>query len=305
MNFKQFILLLTFFPLWAFAQETGMVTTESGQIAYQKFGSGYPVLIINGGPGMNSKGFASLAKMLSGNNTTIIYDQRGTGDSKIDEVNSENMTMELMVKDIERLREHLGYEQWIVLGHSFGGMLAYEYAAKHPEKVKAMIQSHSGGLDLEIRNGFDLTSRLNQIQRDSLGFYSEKIRRGDSSYETALKRAKFLAPAYLYDPSLAPTIAPRLTQANMMINSYVWNDLERIQFDHSEEMREFNKPVLILNGDNEVAPISIAKKAHAILPESKLVVMPECGHYGWLERPEIYLKEVKDFLKENSTRANY
>lgn len=294
------LILLLCFPFILSAQLKSKIKTADGMIAYQKFGEGDPVLIINGGPGMNSDGFAPLAELLSESNTAIIYDQRGTGASELHELKASSMTMDLMVEDIEDLRKELGYDNWIVLGHSFGGMLAYAYAAKYPERVKAMIQSHSGGLDLDIRNGPSTISRLSQTERDSLTHYSTQIRLGDDSEETNYKRALFLAPAYLYDKSLAPKIAKRLTQGNSMINSWVWNDLVRIRFDVSEEMKNFKKPVLVLIGENEVVPVRLAEKAHSILPNSKLVIMPQCGHYGWLERPDIYLKEVRQFMKANS-----
>jgi len=301
---KYLVLIFTVFSLSIHAQDYQEFEISDGKIAYKKFGNGYPVLIINGGPGMNSKGFAPLAEMLSENNTTIIYDQRGTGKSELNELNSSNISIDLMVEDIEKLREELGYEQWIVLGHSFGGMLAYAYDAKYLYKITAMIKSHCGGLDLDILNGPSTTSRLSDIERDSLAYYSIKIREGDNSYKTAMKRAEFLSAAYLYDKSLVPKIAERFTQGNMMLNSWVWNDLQRIRFDMSAEMRSFEKPVLILNGADEAAPVSLAEKAHEIFPNSKLVIMPECGHYGWLERPDIYLKEVKSFLKTNSSFVN-
>lgn len=301
---KYFSLLSFVIVLTINAQERGEVIIDNGRIAYQAFGEGYPVVIINGGPGMNSNGFAPLAKLLSENNTIIIYDQRGTGESTMHEVNASTITMDLMVEDIENLCKELGYKNWIILGHSFGGMLAYEYAAQHPERVKAMIQSHSGGMDIDVRNRFDVRGRLTATQLDSLNYYTTKISLGDASEATALKRAEFLAPAYLHDDSLATKIAPRLTQVNMMINSYIWNDLRSIPFNNIEEMKNFEKPVLILHGQNEVVPVNVAEKAHKILPSSKLVIMPECGHYGWLERPDIYLKEVKDFLKLNSKEAN-
>jgi len=298
---------MLFFCLIVFslnAQQKDVIEYSDGKIAYQKFGIGSPVLIINGGPGMNSNGFAPLARMLSENNTTIIYDQRGTGKSELKELNSSSMTIDIMLEDIEVLREELGYEHWIVLGHSFGGMLAYAYAAKYPDKVSAMIQSHSGGMDIDIRNSFDIRSMLNRTQQDSLNYYSAKISLGDESEATALKRAEFMAPAYLHDASLAKKIAPRLTQVNRMINSYIWDDLRSIPFNRTEEMKNFKKTVLILHGETEIVPLNVAQKANRILSNSKLVVMPECGHYGWLERPDIYLKEVKYFLKNNSVLAN-
>ena len=297
---KHLFLLLVFFSFSVFAQEYKYVNISDGSIAYKTFGKGFPVLIINGGPGISSDGFSSLAEIFSENNQTIIYDQRGTGRSEIDEVDASSMTIDNMLLDIEKLRKHLGYEEWIVLGHSFGGMLAYAYAAEYPERVAGMIQSHSGGLDLDIRDAYDVMSRLSDTERDSLTHYSVKIRMGDDSPETSLKRATILASAYLYDKSLAPQVAGRLSSTNMRINSLIWNELESIGFNTSEEMRSFEKPVLILTGKDEVAPVYLAEKAHSILPNSELVIMERCGHYGWLERPDVYLTKVNEFLNKNS-----
>jgi proline iminopeptidase len=87
------------------------------------------VLIINGGPGMNSDGFVGVAQKLSKNNRTIIYDQRGTGRSTLTKTDTSTITMKLMAADIEALRKQLNIKSWIILGHSFGGMLASYYAS--------------------------------------------------------------------------------------------------------------------------------------------------------------------------------
>ena len=141
---KLFILyLFSIISLGLFAQIQNDISIPIGHLHYKTFGKGKPILIINGGPGMNSEGFASLAKELSKNNLAIIYDQRGTGASKIDTISVETMTMELMLEDIESLRKHLNLEKWTVLGHSFGGMLASYYTSKYPEKVTSLILSSS------------------------------------------------------------------------------------------------------------------------------------------------------------------
>lgn len=302
----KYLLLLVFAFIFQTETAAQKKTFETNGIitSYQTFGVGEPVLIINGGPGMNSDSFGTLARMLSENNTTIIYDQRGTGDSKMQNIDRSNMNIGLLAEDIENLRKHLGYEKWIVLGHSFGGILAYEYAASYPKSVKAMIQSHSGGMSIDVRDDFEVRSKLSRVQLDSLNHYTVKIAMGDSTAATALKRAEFLAAAYLYDDNLAKEIASRLVQVDRMINSYIWMDLQINQFNRSKEMQNFHKPVLILHGEDEVVPLNVAQYAHNILPESKLVVLEECGHYGWIEKPEIYLKEVKDFLKAHSNSRN-
>src|SRR4051812_42772469 len=85
----------------ASAQEREGVAVNGGvPIYYRTYGSGTPLLIINGGPGMNSIGYEPLAKSLAANAQTIIFDQRGTGQSMPEHIDSTTITMDLMVQDI-------------------------------------------------------------------------------------------------------------------------------------------------------------------------------------------------------------
>ncbi len=283
------------------AQNRGAIYNyDDKKIHYQTFGNGTPILIINGGPGMSSEGFIPLAKRLAKNYKTIIYDQRGTGLSTVETVDSTTIKMDLMVEDIEALRTHLGYEEWVVMGHSFGGIMAYYYAAKHPGRVAAMIQSSSGGMDLELLSTLDITAGLTEMQADSLAFYSAKIRNGDDSYETLLKRGQFLAPAYLYNQKYVPVVAERLTQGNSRINGLIWQNLRQMNYDTKGDLKNFKKPVLILHGAQDIVGTGIAETAHNVLPNSKLVILERCRHYGWLDRPEKYYGEIEKFLQKNT-----
>lgn len=279
------------------AQTSEIIKVDYGTLHYQTYGSGIPLLIINGGPGMSSEGFIPLARRLAENHRTIIYDQRGTGKSTVDAVDGSTITMDLMVEDIEALRMHLGYDEWIVMGHSFGGILAYYYAAKHPERVSGMIQSSSGGVDLALLDDFDITAGLTENQADSLAFYAAKVRNGDDSYQTLLKRGQFLAPAYIYNKEHVPVVAERLTQVNSPINGLVWQNLRDIQYDTKQALQSFAKPVLILHGAQDVIGTDIAQTAHEVLPNSRLIILERCRHYGWLDRPKTYFAEIEAFLQ--------
>ncbi len=291
------LLILIFQGFVNYSQEGKFIELADSKIHYQTFGDGIPILILNGGPGMSSEGFIPLAKAFSKNYRTIIYDQRGTGLSKLNKIDATTVTMDLMLKDIETLRKHLKIEAWVVMGHSFGGMLAYYYASKYPEKVKAMIQSSSGGMDLSLLNSLNLTNRLSSTERDSLNFYNAKIDQGDNSYETLLGRGRFLAPAYLYNKKYIPIIAERLTQGNRIINNLVWADLRNMQYNVKKEMKMFKKPVLIIHGAHDIVERKIAETANSILPNSKLVLLQNASHYGWLEQPHQYFEEIEDFLQ--------
>lgn len=291
------LLILLFQSFLNYSQEGKFIELADSKIYYQTFGEGVPILILNGGPGMSSEGFIPLAKELSKNHQTIIYDQRGTGLSKMNKIDDQTISMDLMVEDIETLRKHLKIQNWVVMGHSYGGMLAYYYASKYPENVKAMIQSSSGGMDLSLLNSLNITNRLSRTERDSLNFYNAKISRGDNSYETRLGRGRFLAPAYLYNKKFVPIIAERLTQGNNDINNLVWANLRKIDYNVKEQMKTFKKPVLILHGSDDIVAREVAETANNILPNSKLFILQNTSHYGWLEQPDQYFGQIQDFLQ--------
>ncbi|MEP1306942.1 MAG: alpha/beta hydrolase [Balneola sp.] len=277
-------------------QESRFIEQDGNTIHYRVFGEGIPILIINGGPGMNSDGFAGLAETLGKSYKTIIYDQRGTGKSKLNRVNSETISLELMAKDIETIRNELDLEEWLILGHSFGGILASYYTTKYPERVSGLILSSSGGLDLELFSSLNITARLTPLQRDSLNYWTRQIQNGDTTYYAILQRGKYLAPAYLNNKSFIPSVAERLTQGNSTINSLVYQNMRRINYDVSADLKTFSKPVLIMQGKHDIIPIAVSKKAHSIFKNSKLVVLPNSSHYGWLEDPKMYFSNIDSLI---------
>ena len=299
---KKFVIyIIILLNIIVFGQDEGIIKNGNNKIHYRTFGKGLPILIINGGPGMNSDGFAGLAAQLGKDYQTIIYDQRGTGKSTIENPDSTNITMKLMVEDIETLRKHLNIDSWILLGHSFGGMLASYYATFYPEHIKGMILSSSGGIDLGLLNnvGNNINSKLTKKELDEVKYWGEKIDNGDTSHYAKLQRGKALANAYVYNKKNIPAIAERLTQSKPLITDLVWEDLQRIKFDCSEKLSSFDKPVLIIQGKQDIVPESIAKKEHQVLKNSKLVLLDKCVHYGWLDRPDEYFNNINKFIQKN------
>ena len=282
----------------ALSRKSDFLAIDEGKIHYITYGSGAPILIINGGPGLDSEGFSPLAELLSDKYSAILFDQRGTGKSLLEKIDNTTITMDLMVQDIEKLRKHLNIKDWIVLGHSFGGWLAEYYASCYPESIKGMILSSSGGIDLEILNyvGANINIRLSEAEKESLKYWLEKIKNGDDSYNARYKKGEILAPAYLYNRKFVPQLAKRLAHADLQINKLVFENLKKINFDCKDTLSQFSKPVLIIQGRQDIVDQGIAYKAHSILRNSTLVFLNECGHYGWLDQQEQFKKELDKFL---------
>lgn len=274
----------------------------AGQTAYRIIGQGPAVLIINGGPGLDSAGFESVARQIANMGLqAILYDQRGTGGSNGVAISAETMRLQSMVEDIEQLRQHLQLPELILFGHSFGGLLAAAYADQHPAQVRALILSSPAGLDLQFREGF--SDRLNQnltlAQRTELALYDSKIGLGDDSAATRQARAEVLAHGYVLDANKAAGVAARLAVVNMTINQLIHADLTAQHFDLSDQFRQFQPPVLVLQGDKDVLSVDNAKRTAQAFAHAELVVMPHCAHYGWLDQPTLYYAALGKFIQQH------
>ena len=282
-----------------FAQIEGYASNNDLSKTYYKIlGKGEPLLIINGGPGMNSNGFEGMAKILAATQQTIIYDQRGTGKSELKEINAKTISMKIMADDIEALRKHLKIKKWNILGHSFGGMLASYYATIYPNSINKLVLSSSGGIDLSLLKGPNLIEQnLSKVEKDSMNYWDDKIEKGDTSYAARLGRGRAMAPAYVYDQKYVPVIAERLTQGNSTINGLLWSDMQKMNFDCTAKLKTFKNPVLIIQGKEDVISNEIGELAQKTLPNSKLILLENCRHYGWLDAKEKYFGEINSFLK--------
>ncbi|WP_431122896.1 alpha/beta hydrolase [Flagellimonas flava] len=271
------------------------LNTNGVQLAYQVFGTGDPLFVLNGGPGFSSHNFQGLAKKFAKTHQVVLFDQRGTGFS---ELNSETISMKVMVEDLEALRKHLGYDQISLFGQSFGGMYAMSYAEAYPTCVKSMILSHSGGMDLQF-----LEDTNERLMRGLTPEDHESLREVSSIKNPELQmlhRHKALAAGYVYDKTLRNRVFKGLAFNSRFypeVNQQVWSDLRKNGYDVSKAMEQFKNPVLILHGDHDVVHPQVAKMAHQTFPNSKLTILENCAHYGWLDAPKTYFATIEDFLR--------
>lgn len=139
MNKIIFISLFYFLSLGIQAQEQIFRTSDGVQLYVNVKGKGTPCLYIHGGPGSGSYWMEKFSGDILEQEFTMIYiDLRGVGRSSSPE--DGNFGMERMIQDFEELREHLGFEKWVIMGHSFSGTITTAYAFEHPNRIEAMMQ---------------------------------------------------------------------------------------------------------------------------------------------------------------------
>ena len=121
-----------------FVDSLFITTSDSVRLFVKRSGTGYPVAFIHGGPGSNSFYFEKEGGDVFSRIVQLIYiDQRGCGRS--DSAMNNDYSLTRVVKDFDEVRQRLGYKQWMVMAHSFGGILATEYAFNYSPTIRAMV----------------------------------------------------------------------------------------------------------------------------------------------------------------------
>src|SRR5512140_1439925 len=119
-----------------------MIAVRDVSLYVEVVGRGYPLLVMHGGPGGDHCTMLDLRKGAD-ELKLVFYDHRCNGRSTGAPVSS--MTWENLTADADALREKLGFEKWAVLGHSFGGYVALEYALRYPDRLSHLVLLDSGG----------------------------------------------------------------------------------------------------------------------------------------------------------------
>jgi proline iminopeptidase len=274
---------------------------------YQIVGSGSPVLILAGGPGLDAGYLTPLVNELSRRYECIVLDQRGTGRSKLPEISPQNLTLSLMVDDIEAVRKAMTINKVPIVAHSWGGMLAMEYAAKYPKRVSALVLIGSGGLDLEYKPVFydNIESRLYPQERAEMITAEDKLKNApDSDSALAAKLAARL-PAYFYDHNIGRQFASQINSQTYRGNvlNILTPDLEA-HYHPKAELRLFDGQVLIIQGHQDPMPEGVAYEIHSTMKHSELIFLDKCGHFPWLECPVPFYEAMERFLTSSEDKTH-
>lgn len=252
-------------------------------------GQGPAVVLLHGGPGAFDY-LDGLAGLLPPGFQTIRYDQRGGGRAPFDGP----LGVAQLVDDLEALRQHLQLSSWIVLGHSWGAFLALAYASRYPEQVQGLLHLSGTGLDPEWQKVYHNNRRkrlppAEQIEMLHLRQERENVCAGKQLgiqkrlLEINLK-ADFFDPARaagLPDILLQYPLLPAVADA-LMVDWHQWL-LDPV---FRQQVAALPMPVLCAHGSADPRPATGAQTLGEVLPRGHFALIPDAGHYPWLEQPQ-------------------
>jgi proline iminopeptidase len=291
----------------------GFVDGSGVRIYYKTLGSGVPLLLLHGGPGADHSDFLPALQPLARRCQLVLIDERGSGRSgRLKD--PKGYTLNHMVKDIERVRNHLKIRQFVVLGHSFGGILAQAYAVRHPKRILGLVLAGTGStarcIDRDFRN---LRKRLPGRLRARLERQEKAgIFQGDGAYKKnyAAASAQALAPHMYAKPpparfKHAPPLGMEVLREMWVRRSDFHIDGNLKGFDFSHLLARVKAPSLVVIGDRDLVSTATADVSRASLPRATLIVMAECAHMMFIDQTARFNRLLEEFLRCCTTRRGH
>ncbi len=233
----------------------------------------------------------------------IFYDQRGCGQST-GEINANTINIKTFVADLDTIRQAFNFQKISILGHSWGGFLAMQYTITHPNQVNKLILSNSIPASSEeyALFGQEWARRMAPYQKELENIHHTKeFIEGDSKIMEKMYRMIFRT--YCYNSDRANLLSLRMTPSASINGSKVYDNFRENIFDKSfnlyESLQLLNIPTLVLHGDADPIPPITAQKIHESIKSSTYILMKDCGHFPYVEDPNVFFKHLELFLNRN------
>jgi proline iminopeptidase len=301
--FTSIFLLLINLPLSAqHAYKDGRLARTDLDLHYRIFGTkGSFVVILGGGPGSTVDYMQPVADSLQKYYQCIMLEQRGTGRSILKKYDTTTIQMNLYVEDIQALRKHVGADKLILVGNSWGSLLAFLYGIKYPQHTKAIVSLGSSPISSEYARVFDDNFRVRLLPEEKIirDQWRAKLKDTATFVQANYERDKVGMPAYYYDRGIGLKAAMALKPTDFNYYIFPAFDMAHPSFDIRPDLHKVTSPVLLVQGRQDLAGEANILEAHQLIKKSKLKFIERCGHIPWEEKPLETWQIVLAFLKEH------
>ena len=277
-------------------------------------GQGRPVIVLHGGPDFDHGYFLPDLDRLMDAFRLIYYDQRGRGRSA-EGVRPDDVTLASDVDDLDKVRQHFRLDAPALLGHSWGAVLALEYALRHPARVSHLVLMNPApvsAVDLALLRKAYADKLGDDMARQKQIVASAAYQAGDPEAVTARYRIHF-KPALKRPEDYERLIATMKTgfirqgKAGFVkaraVEDRLYRDTWQLAgYDLLPRLSNVNIPTLVITGDSDFIPVDVARHIARALPDATLVTLKDCGHFAYLECAGGVRSALAEFFRHTSSR---
>ena len=282
-------------PDFEFKPTEARVPVGTTSLFARVVGSGRAVIVLHGGPDFDQSYFLPDLDQMKDGFRLIYYDQRGRGKSA-EHVRPEDVTLLSDVDDLGRVSQYFRLDAPVLLGHSWGAVLALEYALRHPTRVSYLILMNPAPVSTSdvavMRKAYRETLGVDLETQHKL-IASAAYQRGDPDAVIARYRIHFehaLARVEDYEKLMARMQAGFIAQgkggiieARAVEDQLMRDTWDVASYDLLPKLRDLRVPTLIIAGDHDFIPPAIAEHIAQSIPNAHLVTIKDCGHFAFLE----------------------
>ena len=262
-------------------------------------GSGYPLLVFHGGPGVDHHSFGDYLDALADEYRLILVDQRSNGRS--DRAPEDTWSLRQMAADVGSLARALNLGRYAVLGHSYGAFVVLQHAVDFPGDAAQTI----------VSSGVPSARYLEQIDRNLAAFEPVELREQvteswerEKSVRTQEEVAQLLHDQWPFQ--FADPHDPRIEDYERRTAKSIYSTdvLRRFASEEyggievEDRLGEVTQPVLVLAGRHDrTCSVEAAQAIAEGVRQGHLVVFESSGHMTFVEQNEAYVRTVRDFLR--------
>ena len=262
------------------------------------------VLLLNGGPGMSHEYFECMENFLPAEGVEFIYyDQLGTGFS--DNPNDENLwDLPRYVEEVEQVRKALQLDasNFVVLGHSWGGILALEYALKYQANLKGLVISNMMASCIDYGKYSEVLAK--QIPADVL----TEIRALEAKKDFANPRYMELLTPHYYNQHICRIPWPEpMNRAFGRLNSSLYVTMQGpsefgisgklTTWDRKKDLPKLTIPILTIGGKYDTMDPAHMQWMSTQVQYGTYLYCPNGSHMSMYDDQQVYMKGLVSFLK--------
>jgi proline-specific peptidase len=261
-----------------------------------------PVLALHGGPGAAHDYLEPIGGLARSGRQVIMYDQLGCGNSAVPS-NPSMWTVNLFVEEVDAVRRALGLNRVHVLGQSWGGMLAMQYALTQPSGLTSLVVADSpASIPFWLQELGRLREQLPPEVEQTLRKHEAAGTFDNPEYEEAVD-VFYRRHLCRVDPYPEPFVR---SFAKLAANPEVYHTMNGPSefhvigvikdWDISDRLGEINVPTLLISGGHDEVTPATVEMVHRGIPGSEWVLFEESAHVPHLEETERFLTLVEGFL---------
>jgi proline iminopeptidase len=272
-------------------------------------GRGEPAIVLHGGPDFDTGYLLPELDRLAEMYRLHYYDQRGRGKSA-DGVQPEKLSLATDIDDVERVRQYFELESTALIGHSWGTVLALEYALRYPERVSRLVLMNpapASSADVTLLREAYTTQLGDAMNRQRAIVAGKAYQDGDPKavaqryrihfthalakrehYETLMRR---MADAFVAQGPQG-ILKARAVEDRLMEDTW-----QQADYDLLPRLASLKIPALVIWGNRDFIPRVISDHLVGALPRARMVTLEDCGHFAYMECPAAVRSALQDFTR--------